>query len=76
MIEAYNSLGAAQGWQCPICLRVLSPWTMECPCKGRPEWDKSNTDGETYKITLDKAPKYKPLKDYEIKFGKGVLDNG
>ena len=24
-----------QGWQCPICGRILSPWTWECPCGGR-----------------------------------------
>lgn len=23
-----------QGWQCPICGRILSPWTWECPCGG------------------------------------------
>lgn len=31
----YMQLGAQQGWQCPICKRVLSPWTTECPCKGQ-----------------------------------------
>lgn len=31
----YNQLGAQQGWQCPICKRVLSPWTVECPCRGQ-----------------------------------------
>ena len=31
----YMQVGAQQGWQCPICKRVLSPWTPECPCKGQ-----------------------------------------
>lgn len=35
----YNSnfmqLGAMQGWQCPICKRVLAPFVQECPCKGQ-----------------------------------------
>ena len=28
-------LGAMQGWQCPICKRVLAPFVQECPCKGQ-----------------------------------------
>lgn len=31
----FMQLGAMQGWQCPICKRVLSPWTPECPCRGQ-----------------------------------------
>lgn len=31
----YMQLGAMQGWQCPICKRILSPWTPECPCQGQ-----------------------------------------
>ena len=31
----YLQTGAMQGWQCPICKRVLSPWTIECPCRGQ-----------------------------------------
>lgn len=26
------SVGAAQGWQCPICRKVLAPWVQECLC--------------------------------------------
>lgn len=52
MMESnYIKVGAAQGWQCPICHRVLSPWTQECPCKGKGEWSKVNTDGY-YTITM------------------------
>ena len=28
----YMQVGAQQGWQCPLCKRILSPWTAECPC--------------------------------------------
>ncbi len=28
----YNANGLIQGWQCPVCGRVLSPFTAECPC--------------------------------------------
>lgn len=31
----FMQLGAQQGWQCPVCKRVLSPWTPECPCRGQ-----------------------------------------
>lgn len=26
---------AQQGWQCPICKRVLAPFVIECPCGGQ-----------------------------------------
>ena len=36
MSDNYNfmQVGAMQGWQCPICKRVLAPFVQECPCKG------------------------------------------
>lgn len=33
--SGFMQVGAQQGWQCPICKRVLSPWTVECPCMGQ-----------------------------------------
>lgn len=35
--ENFNFMqtGAMQGWQCPICKRVLAPFVQECPCKGQ-----------------------------------------
>lgn len=35
--QNYNfmQMGAMQGWQCPICKRVLAPFVQECPCKGQ-----------------------------------------
>lgn len=31
----YYKVGTIQGWQCPICKRVLAPFVQECPCKGQ-----------------------------------------
>lgn len=42
-IDYYMKMGAAQGWQCPICGRILSPWTQECPCKGQPQTTITST---------------------------------
>lgn len=33
-----------QGWQCPICGRVMSPSTPCCPCNGR-GWETITTTG-------------------------------
>lgn len=41
--NGFLQLGAQQGWQCPICKRVLSPWTTECPCKGNGKVDTYTT---------------------------------
>lgn len=30
----YMEMGAQQGWQCPVCKRILAPFITECPCKG------------------------------------------
>lgn len=59
----YMQLGAQQGWQCPICKRVLSPWTPECPCKGQgmETWTTTTSEGtDTY------IPKTVTLNDKEI----------
>lgn len=32
---SFMQLGVMQGWQCPICKRVLAPFVQECPCKGQ-----------------------------------------
>ena len=31
----FMETGAMQGWQCPMCKRVLAPFVQECPCKGQ-----------------------------------------
>lgn len=33
-ITGFYQVGAQQGWQCPICKRVLAPFIPECPCQG------------------------------------------
>ena len=47
---------AQQGWQCPICKRVLAPFVPECPCGGQGmlTWTTTSTEGTDNKtITLD-----------------------
>ena len=42
-------MGASQGWECPNCHHVMSPWTAECPhCPLKSE------DATT--ATIDKTP--------------------
>ena len=38
---------AQQGWQCPVCKRVLAPFVPECPCggQGMETWTTTTTDG-------------------------------
>ncbi len=31
----FMQVGPQQGWQCPICKRVLAPFVPECPCNGQ-----------------------------------------
>ena len=59
MESNYVKVGAAQGWQCPICHRVLSPWTQECPCKGNGNWPKVSGD-KPYTVTMNEE-KYKRM---------------
>ena len=28
----YYQAGASQGWQCPVCQKVWSPWQPSCDC--------------------------------------------
>lgn len=57
--SGYMELGARQGWQCPICKRVLSPFTPECPCKGqghRTITTTTVTTGDGVILDLSKRP--------------------
>ena len=46
MNNEFLSTGASQGWQCPICKRVLAPFITECPCKGfGSQWTLTSTKG-------------------------------
>lgn len=43
------------GWQCPICKKVLAPFVQECPCKGQgieTKWTSTSTSSESSTITL------------------------
>lgn len=31
----YYQVQAPQGWQCPVCKKVLAPFMIECPCQGQ-----------------------------------------
>lgn len=54
--ENFMQVGAQQGWQCPVCKRILSPWTPECPCRGQgPEtiWTTTTTGNtETFTVAV------------------------
>lgn len=56
--QQYNfmQLGAQQGWQCPICKRILAPFVPECPCGGQglQTWTttSSTTDKDSNPNTL------------------------
>lgn len=39
----YNNV-VQQGWQCPVCHRILSPLVKECPCHGEAKYDVKFTN--------------------------------
>ena len=49
-----------EGWRCPVCKRILSPWTTMCPCNGQGIktitsadcWTTTSTTDKTETITL------------------------
>ena len=46
----YMQVLAQQGWQCPVCKRILAPFVSECPCggQGMKTWiTTSGTDNKT-----------------------------
>lgn len=51
-MQDYYQVLAQQGWQCPICKRVLAPFVTECPCggQGMQTWTVSDQTGT---ITLN-----------------------
>lgn len=67
--SGYMQLGAQQGWQCPICKRILAPFVSECPCQGQGQTTitTTNIDGDTT-IDLSKRPDLTQSnsKDYDI----------
>lgn len=49
--SGFMQTGVQQGWQCPVCKRILSPWTIECPCRGQGMETYTTTDTEEgYKV--------------------------
>lgn len=47
MSDNFNGLFAQQGWQCPICKRVYSPFTQMCLYCGQ------NTLTTNMKVTMN-----------------------
>lgn len=60
MDNNYVQVLAQQGWQCPICKRVLAPFVPECPCGGQGMQTTITTTGtdKSYKIEPYRAPNY------------------
>lgn len=48
--SGFMQVGCMQGWQCPVCKRVLSPSMMECPCKGQGMQTFTTTSTNTKEI--------------------------
>ena len=62
--SGFMQMGAMQGWQCPVCKRVLSPWTQECPCRGKIDCETTVVDGLGTTLTIsEEAAKHIPHLD-------------
>lgn len=68
----FMQLCAQQGWQCPICKRVLAPFVPECPCQGQGMQTittvTTDTSEKTTILDLSKRPDLSKtsVKDYDI----------
>ena len=76
--SGFMQVGAQQGWQCPLCKRVLSPWTIECPCRGQGMETFTTTvgyDDETdgYKIAPHKDSTTGGSITYSVTKGANVI---
>lgn len=50
----FMQLGAMQGWQCPICKKILAPFVPECPCQGEGKKTITTTGGTSINIDWTK----------------------
>ena len=55
MTSEFMQVGVMQGWQCPVCKRVLSPSMMECPCRGQGMQTFTTTSTSTEEIKKEIA---------------------
>lgn len=66
--QYFMQLGPQQGWQCPICKRVLAPFITECPCKGQgPEthWTTTTSKENCYPTSYTSGSSTTmPMSDY------------
>lgn len=54
------AIGAMQGWQCPVCGRVLAPFITECPCHGNQQSTTISSTG-TGNVTIEGDGLYKTI---------------
>lgn len=67
MQDYYQKL-AQQGWQCPICKRVLAPFVTECPCGGQGMQTLTVSDSTgTLTLNNEEISKHITIIDYNIK---------
>lgn len=58
-----NENFAQQGWQCPICKRVYSPFTPWCLVCGNAETYTTTTTGQTVTIKSPESDKWGNMDD-------------
>ena len=76
MTSGFMQMGAQQGWQCPICGRVLAPFMTECPCQGagKQSITTTGTDGFGIQpIPLNVPNTTGEAKSYTITYPADVL---
>lgn len=57
--EPFNGLFAQQGWQCPICKRVYSPFTPMCYYCGNSSSESNITFAKVEQTLNDREKKYR-----------------
>jgi uncharacterized OB-fold protein len=60
------TMGAMQGWQCPVCGKVLAPFMTMCPCNGNQQSVTTTTTG-TVNVTLDYKEIEKAINEAQTK---------
>lgn len=66
-MENLNYSGAQQGWQCPICKTVYSPFTPMCYYCGEAGMTKTSTGTGTADVDWQKQPSV-TIANHEIRW--------